>query len=141
MLLIFAGILQTFYKCFHGTGMGLSHSGFCANLAVYAAVEKSFVHDFCRHGISTYLRYHDDIFFVFTSRLAMISFLKPLVQNSAYFKLIVSQVSSLRVEFLDLTASAVKGAIAVRPTLSKLPTPLCHSSARTLLFTTRGHEP
>ena len=45
-------------------------------------------------------------------------------------KLIVSQVSSHHVEFLDLTASVVKGAIVVQPTLSKLPTPpLCPSSA------------
>ena len=40
---IYASLLQSFYRCFHGTGMGLKHSGHCANLAFYVAVERVFV--------------------------------------------------------------------------------------------------
>ena len=79
---VYASILQTFYKCFHGTGMGLKHSGHCANLAFYAAVEKAFVHRLHTHGIALWLRYHDDIFAVFIDKPSMDNFLIPLVRQS-----------------------------------------------------------
>jgi len=84
--IVFAAFLQAFYKCFHGTGMGLVHSGHCSNLAFFAAVERNFIHRLGPHGIKIYTRYHDDIFMVFSNRLAMRTFLTPLVRNSAYFK-------------------------------------------------------
>ena len=59
---VFAIMLQAFYRCFHGTGMGLKHSGHCANLAFYVAVELHFINNLHALGIKTYLRYHDDIF-------------------------------------------------------------------------------
>ena len=62
---IYASLLQSFYRCFHGTGMGLKHSGHCANLAFYVAVKRVFVTKLHQHGISLYVRYHDDMFFSF----------------------------------------------------------------------------
>ena len=81
---VYSVALQAFFRCFHGTGMGLKHSGHCANLAFYSAVEKYFVHALPQHGIEQYVRYHDDIFILFDSKEAMITFLRPLMISSAY---------------------------------------------------------
>ena len=126
--LIFSMFLQCFYRCYNGTGMGLKHSGHCANLAFYAAVEKAFVHRLTAHGITSYIRYHDDIFVVFESRQAMLNFLTPLVRNSGYFTILCSCISQTSLEFLDLTVTTCDGHLKVQPTLNKIPSPLCPTS-------------
>ena len=109
--------------------MGLQHSGHCANIAFYVAVEKYFINELPKYGIITWLRYHDDIFIVFKDRLSMISFLEPLLKSSAYFKLLTTQVSSTAVDFLDVTVTVVNQKLMVQPSLQKIPTPLCYTSA------------
>ena len=127
--IIFAEYSSTFYKCFKGTGMGLNHSGFLANLAYYVKVEKAFVSRLASLGIRKYLRYHDDIVIIFDTRDALLAF-TPYVKNTAYFKVLCNSVSCSYVEFLELGISidSTTRNILVQPLLNKIPIPLCRSS-------------
>ena len=69
----------------------------------------------------------------------MIKFLTPLVQNSAYFKILVSAISSTTVDFLDLRITASDGRLQVQPSLEKVPSPLCPSSCH--VFSIHGAWP
>jgi len=128
---VFAPLLQKFYRCHVGTGMGLVHSGFVSNLAYYVRVEKPFVHNLQPHGMLGYMRFFDDILTVFKDRQSMRDFLIPHVRNTAYFKLLADQVSGSSVQYLDLTISIVSSAFVTQPTLEKTPTPLCPTSCHT----------
>jgi hypothetical protein len=125
---VFSTILQAFYRCYKGTGMGLRHSGFCANIAFYFAVERNFINNLKEHNIQFYGRYHDDVYIIFTSKESMDKFLHPLISSSRYFKLLASGVSSTSIDYLDLTVAAVDGHLRVQPTLAKIPCPLPWSS-------------
>ena len=78
-------------------------------------------------------------FLVSSSRASMIKFLTPLVQNSAYLKILVSAISSTTVDFLDLRITASDGRLQVQPSLEKVPSPLCPSSCH--VFSIHGAWP
>jgi len=127
-----ASALPDWYKCIGGSGIGLQHSAAVANWAFYRVCEVHFVHQLCRHGILKYVRYHDDIFFVFQSMQSLREFIPVFRSHLGYFKFKARDISSTFVTMLDLDISLSAGQLHAKPSLDKVPLPLCPSSCHAM---------
>ena len=84
---------------------------------------------FAQFGILAYLRYFDDLFFIFNSRSAMLEFFEFFQRRTKYFRYKVRDISSTCVQNLDMTIKVESSALLIYPTLDKLPLPLAVESA------------
>ena len=110
--------------------MGLTHSGDIANIAFKVAVEAQvFKSPFEDLGLIKYARYFDDAFFLFASRSALRACLPTYVRHPSYFKILCTKVSTVEVPFLELAIRLDNGRVRAGQSFSKIPVPLCPSSA------------
>ena len=118
------------HQCVGGSGMGLGHSAHIANLAFYHAVEVPFFAALpSDNGILSYTRYHDDILVILADREKALAFYEQFRSRSAYFRMLVRDISMSTIKHLDLTLSISGGRVRVEPSLDKIPIPLSPTSA------------
>lgn len=124
------------YRCHKGSGIGLKVSAILSNLFFFAMVEQDFVPKI--HGMSEWVRYHDDVVAVFRDRESArrgVAAIKKRAQPT--FKVIVEGVYSAgtSLTFLDMDVeildhdSVQEPRFEVCASQSKPLTPLCPTSA------------
>jgi len=91
------------WRVLRGSGMGLLHSGFLADLAFAIQAEQWITPTIARRwGIALYLRFKDDIFVILNERYE-VPFLSQFRVRAKYFKLELEEKSHDSVNFLNLT--------------------------------------
>jgi len=129
---VVASSLSPLFKCVKGSGIGLEHSAAVSSAAFINRVESRFVDNLQHHGVLVWLRYLDDIFVMFESQQAAITFGTFLRGSTDYFEAKTGHVSQTTVDILDLSVTITNNRLVVKPLLAKLPIPLCPCS---------GHAP
>ena len=112
-----------------GTGMGMRHSGSVADGSFYSAVESGFVR---KHngwsvnsnllqsfGVTNYVRFKDDIFYIAKSPEAALNFLDSLQSRCSHFKLKLEECSPQEVSMLDVLVFVRDGLICTKPFFKK----------------------
>ena len=121
------------YAIVTGTGMGLTHSGELADLALHSKVERHFVLDpGCRekHGIVRYYRFKDDAIAILRSTDYIADFVKEYSRRAGYYKVEVEDVNRFWTRYLDVTVMRSGRKFIVKPafketTLNSIPLSVC----------------
>lgn len=122
--------LKDTYKCHKGSGIGLLISAIIASLFFYVEVEQHFVSSL--PGLCKWVRYHDDVIAVFSSKDCMLDGLahvKSLAKPT--FRVVCESVNSVgkQLTFLDLSVRVLVTFCCVSASQHKPVTPLCPTSA------------
>jgi hypothetical protein len=125
---------KVYLKVTRGSGMGLMHSGACADCALRYHMERNRVDspDHLRtKGIAAYFRFKDDILIIVEDKSLARPFILELMGRSAYYHLIVESVSSESTKFLDLRIGWTEGKFTtvVEPKATSLSMPLSTESS------------
>jgi hypothetical protein len=125
---------KVYLKVTRGSGMGLMHSGACADCALRHHMETNRV-DSLDHlhtkGIAAYFRFKDDILIIVEDKSLARPFILDLMSRSAYYHLIVESISSESTKFLDLRIAWTEGKFTtvVEPKATSLSMPLSTESS------------
>ena len=113
--------------------MGLLFSGAVASLSFYHRVEKKFIDTdiLSSSGVIAYQRYHDDIVCAYENSAKFFGFVHQVKLHSAHFKVVCSQSSASKVDYLDLSVCISQSRIHTSPALKKIVIPLAPESGHT----------
>jgi hypothetical protein len=102
------------YKVQKGSGMGLSHSGAIAELALYMGAERRMLQVLPRYNIVFYGRFKDDILIIFRDYRLLRDFLAELRKGHP-FTLKCEEISSFSINFLEVCIRKSYAAFEIFP--------------------------
>jgi len=127
---VISNTLDYTFKCISGSGIGLKISAVLANLYFYSVVEVTALGRV--KGLIQWVRYHDDVLALYSSRAALKVALKDVKSLSCGIWRVVCEgvhSSGSQLCFLDLTIVVSHPKLTISASQTKAVTPLCPSSS------------
>ena len=111
--------------------MGLPHSGGVAEAALVTASENELMSTLPEHKIDFYCRFKDDILIIFNDAAKLHTFINKLRGGGHPFSIGCEEISSHRIQFLEVLISHAQTHFEVRPQYkkSKLNVPILSSTS------------